>query len=162
MDSDADPHAFMTVTPNSLQLALLSAAILGFRHGFDYDHIAAITDITSVQNESVARHAAWTALRAWARCDGCRPRQRCHRISTLIAPRHRPPRRATGGTDVADPRRLRSRIAFHRKVRAAQPLSPHGLSRTLAALEDEKLLARPRYPPPRRTRPGITARSRCS
>ena len=33
-------------TPNSLQLALLSAAILGFRHGFDYDHIAAITDIT--------------------------------------------------------------------------------------------------------------------
>src|ERR1700721_2889991 len=41
---------FMTVTPNSLQLALLSAAILGFRHGFDYDHIAAISDITSVQN----------------------------------------------------------------------------------------------------------------
>jgi len=39
----------MTVTTNSLQLALLSAAILGFRHGFDYDHIAAITDITSVQ-----------------------------------------------------------------------------------------------------------------
>jgi ABC-type nickel/cobalt efflux system permease component RcnA len=39
----------MTVTPNSLQLALLSAAILGFRHGFDYDHIAAITDFTSVQ-----------------------------------------------------------------------------------------------------------------
>jgi high-affinity nickel permease len=36
-------------TFNSLQLALLSAAILGFRHGFDYDHIAAITDITSVQ-----------------------------------------------------------------------------------------------------------------
>lgn len=39
----------MTASPNSLQLALLSAAILGFRHGFDYDHIAAITDITSVQ-----------------------------------------------------------------------------------------------------------------
>jgi len=39
----------MSATPNSLQLALLSAAILGFRHGFDYDHIAAITDITSVQ-----------------------------------------------------------------------------------------------------------------
>jgi high-affinity nickel-transport protein len=32
-----------------LQLALLSAAVLGFRHGFDYDHIAAISDITSVQ-----------------------------------------------------------------------------------------------------------------
>jgi hypothetical protein len=39
----------MNVTPNTLQLALLSAAILGFHHGFDYDHIAAITDITSVQ-----------------------------------------------------------------------------------------------------------------
>lgn len=39
----------MTLAPNSLQLALLSAAILGFRHGFDYDHIAAISDITSVQ-----------------------------------------------------------------------------------------------------------------
>jgi high-affinity nickel permease len=43
------PHASMTNTTNSLQLALLSAAILGFRHGFDYDHIAAISDITSVQ-----------------------------------------------------------------------------------------------------------------
>src|SRR4030081_3731598 len=39
----------MTATTNSLQLALLSAAILGFRPGFDYDHIAAISDITSVQ-----------------------------------------------------------------------------------------------------------------
>src|ERR1700688_4985843 len=39
----------MTAANNSLQLALLSAAILGFRHGFDYDHIAAISDITSVQ-----------------------------------------------------------------------------------------------------------------
>jgi high-affinity nickel permease len=34
---------------SALYLALLSAAILGFRHGFDYDHIAAITDITSVE-----------------------------------------------------------------------------------------------------------------
>lgn len=42
-------YSFMTFTPNSLHLALLSAAILGFHHGFDYDHIAAITDITSVQ-----------------------------------------------------------------------------------------------------------------
>ena len=46
----AEPqNAYMTASPNSLQLALLSAAILGFRHGFDYDHIAAISDITSVQ-----------------------------------------------------------------------------------------------------------------
>jgi high-affinity nickel-transport protein len=41
----------MTATPNSLQLALLSAAILGFRHGFDYDHIAAISDIASIQTD---------------------------------------------------------------------------------------------------------------
>lgn len=32
-----------------LTLALLSCAALGLRHGFDYDHLAAITDITSVQ-----------------------------------------------------------------------------------------------------------------
>ncbi|CAN5573580.1 hypothetical protein BH10ACI4_BH10ACI4_20630 [soil metagenome] len=34
--------------PTSLALTLLSCTLLGFRHGFDYDHIAAITDITSV------------------------------------------------------------------------------------------------------------------
>jgi high-affinity nickel permease len=33
----------------TLDLALLSAAVLGFRHGFDYDHIAAISDIISVE-----------------------------------------------------------------------------------------------------------------
>lgn len=32
-----------------LEITLISCAVLGFRHGFDYDHIAAITDITSVQ-----------------------------------------------------------------------------------------------------------------
>ena len=48
-DSELGLHASMTATTNSLQLALLSAAVLGFRHGFDYDHIAAISDITSVQ-----------------------------------------------------------------------------------------------------------------
>src|SRR6266851_10083211 len=47
--SELGPHASMTATTHSLQLALLSAAVLGFRHGFDYDHIAAISDITSVQ-----------------------------------------------------------------------------------------------------------------
>lgn len=34
---------------SALELALLSCALLGLRHGFDYDHLAAITDITSVQ-----------------------------------------------------------------------------------------------------------------
>src|SRR5580704_11705716 len=34
---------------HALELALTSAAILGFRHGFDYDHIAAISDITGVE-----------------------------------------------------------------------------------------------------------------
>ncbi len=37
------------VDSRNLRLALVSAAVLGFRHGLDYDHIAAITDISSVQ-----------------------------------------------------------------------------------------------------------------
>ncbi len=36
--------------PTTLTLALVSAGVLGFRHGFDYDHIAAISDITSVES----------------------------------------------------------------------------------------------------------------
>lgn len=38
------------LTPANLRLALISAALLGFRHGLDYDHIAAISDISSVQS----------------------------------------------------------------------------------------------------------------
>jgi len=34
---------------STLHLALFSCALLGLRHGFDYDHLAAISDITSVQ-----------------------------------------------------------------------------------------------------------------
>jgi hypothetical protein len=58
--------------PIDLNLALLSAAILGFRHGLDYDHIAAISDIISVQVRArdamhfgmlyVAGHAATVAV----------------------------------------------------------------------------------------------------
>jgi hypothetical protein len=36
---------------STLQLALISAAILGFRHGLDYDHIAALSDIVSLQTD---------------------------------------------------------------------------------------------------------------
>ena len=36
----------------NLRLALGSAIVLGFRHGLDYDHIAAITDISSVQSRA--------------------------------------------------------------------------------------------------------------
>ena len=60
------------VDPVNLRLALLSAAVLGFRHGLDYDHIAAITDISSVQLKArdamrfgllyVAGHATTIAL----------------------------------------------------------------------------------------------------
>lgn len=58
--------------PVNLRLALASAAVLGFRHGLDYDHIAAITDISSVQSKArdamrygllyVAGHATTVAL----------------------------------------------------------------------------------------------------
>ena len=51
---------------------LVSAAMLGFRHGLDYDHIAAITDISSVQAKArdamrygllyVAGHASTVAV----------------------------------------------------------------------------------------------------
>jgi high-affinity nickel permease len=40
------------IDPINLRLALISAAGLGFRHGLDYDHIAAITDISSVQRRA--------------------------------------------------------------------------------------------------------------
>jgi ABC-type nickel/cobalt efflux system permease component RcnA len=42
----------MQSAPLALDLALVSAGLLGFRHGFDYDHVAAITDITSVQDST--------------------------------------------------------------------------------------------------------------
>jgi hypothetical protein len=64
--------AFCMVYSGNLRLALLSAAVLGFRHGLDYDHIAAITDISSVQAKArdamrfgllyVAGHATTVAV----------------------------------------------------------------------------------------------------
>ncbi len=43
----------MSTPPNLvLEAALLSAALLGFRHGFDYDHVAAISDIASTEPNS--------------------------------------------------------------------------------------------------------------
>jgi hypothetical protein len=39
---------------HALYLALFTASLLGFRHGFDYDHIAAITDVVSVQHSKRA------------------------------------------------------------------------------------------------------------
>src|SRR5208337_2668999 len=47
---------------------------------------------------------------------------------------------------LADPGSLCSGIAFYRELRAAQPLSPYGRGPALAALEDERLLARSRRP----------------
>jgi len=44
-------HCNGMVDSSHLRLALYSAALLGFRHGLDYDHIAAITDLSSVQAE---------------------------------------------------------------------------------------------------------------
>jgi high-affinity nickel permease len=40
------------MTAPALKITLISCAVLGFRHGFDYDHIAAISDITSVQQKA--------------------------------------------------------------------------------------------------------------
>ena len=72
LNVDLEPHLIRMSDPLNLKLALLSAAILGFRHGLDYDHIAAISDITSVQNRAkdamrygllyVSGHAVTVAL----------------------------------------------------------------------------------------------------
>jgi len=66
----------MISNPASLALTLATCALLGFRHGFDYDHIAAITDITSVGDKSsdsmrnslmyALGHASMVALMACA------------------------------------------------------------------------------------------------
>lgn len=40
---------YQASSQTALQLALASAALMGLRHGFDYDHIAAITDITAAE-----------------------------------------------------------------------------------------------------------------
>lgn len=60
------------LAPVNVRLALASAALLGFRHGLDYDHIAAISDISSVQSKArdamrygllyVAGHATMVAI----------------------------------------------------------------------------------------------------
>jgi len=58
--------------PSNVRWVLIGAAALGFRHGFDYDHIAAISDISSVQSRArdamrfgllyVAGHATTVAV----------------------------------------------------------------------------------------------------
>lgn len=42
----------MDTSPLALNLALVSAGLLGFRHGFDFDHLAALSDIAAVQRNS--------------------------------------------------------------------------------------------------------------
>jgi high-affinity nickel-transport protein len=44
----------MSIMSANLAIALPAAALLGFRHGFDYDHIAAISDVTSMQKTTRA------------------------------------------------------------------------------------------------------------
>ena len=47
----------MTYSAPLVNVALVSAGLLGFRHGLDYDHVAAISDITAVQP------GPWQAMR---------------------------------------------------------------------------------------------------
>lgn len=48
--ANGDSSSMLGVGMNaSLNVLLLSAGVLGFRHGFDYDHIAAITDIAGIE-----------------------------------------------------------------------------------------------------------------
>ncbi len=101
------------IDPVNLRLALISAAALGFRHGLDYDHIAAITDISSVQSKArdsmkygllyVAGHATTVATIGRGGC--CVP----HRIASGD--------RSLGGTAG------RNNAASSRAVRAGYILS---------------------------------------
>ena len=49
-NSPGSPHRIERMNWK-LELALFSCAVLGLRHGFDYDHLAAISDITAVQKD---------------------------------------------------------------------------------------------------------------
>lgn len=51
--------AWLTATPPAGALPLLATALLlGIRHGIDWDHIAAIADITSTSAAAVAAEQA--------------------------------------------------------------------------------------------------------
>ena len=45
---------------------IVSAFLFGFRHGIDWDHIAAITDITGSQDDRRSAIVLRHAVRAWA------------------------------------------------------------------------------------------------
>ncbi len=60
----------------TLHLALLSAVVLGFKHGFDYDHIAAISDITSVEPSRAKGMRMGLVYVDRARVDGSRAGRR--------------------------------------------------------------------------------------
>src|SRR5512133_69152 len=42
----------LATTTLAMNAAVASAALLGFRHGFDYDHVAAISDIAGAETDS--------------------------------------------------------------------------------------------------------------
>jgi high-affinity nickel permease len=46
---ESTPEGSARMSLSTLDLAFVSAGILGFRHESDYDHLAAISDITSME-----------------------------------------------------------------------------------------------------------------
>src|ERR1700755_3431878 len=50
-------HPMAPTHTASILMTLAACAMLGFRHGFDYDHIAAIGDISTMQDRP------WRAMR---------------------------------------------------------------------------------------------------
>jgi hypothetical protein len=69
---------------------IVSAFLFGFRHGVDWDHIAAITDITSSQDERVDGARVRHHLCARARAGRLRDRHRCDQCSAPGCPRRGP------------------------------------------------------------------------
>jgi len=151
----------MGIATHSLELALISAAVLGFRHGFDYDHIAAISDITSVQTKAVGVECALGLLYALGHAATVAVLGSAVILFQLSLPEgmDRIAERLVGitllilGVYVLDP--------YSAEVPYPQPFSHYCRSAALAALETEEQLARHEIQTPVRA-DGTTTPSRCS
>src|SRR3990170_1906912 len=128
-------------------LGVLGGAFaLGLRHGIDWDHIAAITDITSTTTSSTGPHEEWltdepgvlltdesdhvAAALTRPRHDGDRARPARHPRLRVPAVVDRPADGAHRGRDAGHARRLPLLLALRLlpregRVPAAQPLDAH-------------------------------------
>ena len=84
------PSAALGIEIDTAIPLLAGVLVLGFRHGFDWDHIAAITDITSatVASDGSVGAAAGVAAPTSSRPRRWRPPRRALVLGTLYALGH--------------------------------------------------------------------------